>query len=562
MTAIAMGIGHVTSVSGAKVSGILVNSETTQEITGPSDLNGMVQIGALVKMNTPRATVFGVVAGLSIREPSSPPRSGEGRIIEIDLFGEAETPANGSGEFTFARGVSAYPGLGDPIHATTPEELAQIYAEPSGAHACFGTLHQDHSLPAHLLTDQLLGKHFAILGTTGSGKSCALAVVLRSILDANPYGHIVLLDPHNEYGRAFADKAEVITPEDLDLPYWLLNFEELTEVLCSSSGASRDSEAHILKQSIMVAKRDYLGANELAEYLTVDTPVPYRLGALLRSIEDLMGKLDKPDQSAPYLRLKSRIEGLRADRRFAFMFSGLTMRDNLSDILARILRIPVAGKPVTIFDLSGVPSEIIDVMVSLLCRAIFDFGLWSDRGKGVPVLLVCEEAHRYIPRDEDSGFGPTRKAISRVAKEGRKYGVSLCLVSQRPSELSETILSQCNTLFALRMSSERDQDFVRGAVPENAVGMLNVLSALRTQEAVVLGEGVSLPMRVRFNDLREDQRPHGDTAVFSTSWAQDRDDPALIIETIENWRRQTRQSGRAANGSDPAPPPQAPIASI
>lgn len=561
MTAGAMEIGHVTSVSGAKVTGILVNSETGQESVGPSDLNRGVQIGALVKMRTPCATVFGVVAALSIREPCSPPRSGEARIVEIDLFGEAETADTGSGQFAFARGVSTYPGLGDPIHAATPEELARIYAEPSAAHAQFGTLYQDHSLPVHFLTDELLSKHFAILGTTGSGKSCALAVVLRSILDSSPCGHIVLLDPHNEYGRAFADRAEVVTPENLDLPYWLLNFEELIEVLCSSRGPSRESEAHILKQAILDAKRDYLGANELAEYLTVDTPVPYRLGALLQSIDDLMGKLDKPDQVAPYLRLTTRIESLRADRRFAFMFSGITMRDNLSDILARILRIPVAGKPITIFDLSGVPSEIIDVMVSLLCRAIFDFGLWSERGKGVPVLLVCEEAHRYIPRDENLGFGPTRKAISRVAKEGRKYGVSLCLVSQRPSELSETILSQCSTIFALRMSSERDQQFVRGAVPEHAVGMLNSLPALRAQEAVVIGEGVTLPMRVRFNDLPKHQRPHGDTAVFSTSWGQDCDDPALIIETIENWRRQTRHSGRAANGSDPTPLQPSPIAS-
>ena len=175
-----------------------------------------------------------------------------------------------------------------------------------------------------------------------------------------------------------------------------------------------------------------------------------------------MGVLEKAEQSTPYLRLVARIESLRRDRRFAFMFSGLKVQDTMPEIMSReSCAFRSKDKPVTIFDLSGVPSEIVDVVVSLLCRTIFDFSLWTRRDEAVPVMLVCEESHRYIPRDRSAGFEPTRKAISRIAKEGRKYGVSLCLVTQRPSELSETILSQCNTLFALRMSNDQDQDFVR-----------------------------------------------------------------------------------------------------
>src|SRR3546814_5367773 len=236
-------------------------------------------------------------------------------------------------------------------------------------------------------------------------------------------------------------------------------------------------------------------------YVTVDTPVPYPRSGLLHNIEAAMGQLQKAEQAKPYLRLRSRIENLRADRRYAFMFSGLSVRDTMPDILARIIRVPVEGKPLTIFDLSGVPSEIVDVVVSLLCRTLFDFAIWSERDAAVPVLLICEEAHRYIPNESGHGFEPTRRIISRIAKEGRKYGLSLGLVSQRPSELSETILSQCSTLFALRMGNQKDQDFVRRALPESAEGMLGSLPALRNQQAVVVGEGVVLPMRIRFDDL-------------------------------------------------------------
>jgi hypothetical protein len=188
-----------------------------------------------------------------------------------------------------------------------------------------------------------------------------------------------------------------------------------------------------------------------------------------------------------------------------------------------------------------VPSEIVDVLVSLLCRMIFDFAMWSARDLAVPVLVVCEEAHRYIPREAGDGFGPTRKAISRIAKEGRKYGVSLCLVTQRPSELSETILSQCNTLFALRMSNDRDQEFVRGALPESAAGMMGALPALRTQEAVVVGEGVTLPMRIRFDDLAGEEKPLSETACFSSAWQQDIErNEDFVLDTLDRWRRQAR----------------------
>lgn len=531
-------VGHIVSVTGAKVTATLISAS---DAAAARQLNGAVQIGALVKMPTPESVAFGIVSTLSTGNPSPSPEFGEQWVVEIDLFGEyLKDGAAADGGFNLLRGVSRYPGLGDGVYAISTAELQEIYKRPSASNVRVGTLHQDSELPAYVVTDDLLGKHFAVLGTTGSGKSCALATVLHAIIGAHPFGHVLLLDPHNEYSRAFDGLAEVVTPDNLQLPYWLLNFEEMVEVLCSRDDTSRSSESFILKDAIATAKRSVVEKEDERRYVTVDTPVPYPLSALLHNIESAMGQLQKAEQAKPYLRLRSRIENLRADRRYAFMFAGLSVKDSMPDILTRLLRVPVDGKPLTIFDLSGVPSEIVDVVVSLLCRTLFDFAVWSERDAAVPVLLVCEEAHRYIPSEVGAGFEPTRRVISRIAKEGRKYGLSLGLVSQRPSELSESILSQCSTLFALRMGNQKDQDFVRRALPESAEGMLSALPALRNQQAVVVGEGVVLPMRIRFDDLPEAKRPHSDTASFARQWQEERGLDGFVPRTIERWRKQIR----------------------
>ncbi len=412
-----------------------------------------------------------------------------------------------------------------------------------------GTIHQDRSLPGFIATDSLLGKHFAVLGTTGSGKSCSTALILRAILDENPNGHVVVLDPHNEYGAAFGDRAEQINLSNLDLPYWLMNFEESVAAFVTSDGKDRETEIDILKDAILAARRKFLGPEENTDYVTVDTPVPYRLGEVQRLIGDAMGRLDKTETSLPYLRLQTRIKALSTDQRFAFMFSGVVVRDTMVNILSRILRVPVSGRPATIIDLSGVPSDIVDVVVSVLCRMIFDFAVWSIDAKAIPVLLVCEEAHRYVPQDENLGFAPTRRSISRIAKEGRKYGVSLCLVTQRPSELSATILSQCNTLFALRMSNENDQEFVRTTLPDGADGLLAALPALHGQECIAVGEGVTVPMRLCFDTLEEAFRPKSGTASFSQAWQKDYIDDWFIEDTIGRWRRQQREGTEAAEAA-------------
>ena len=244
----------------------------------------------------------------------------------------------------------------------------------------------------------------------------------------------------------------------------------------------------------------------------------------------------------PYLRLRTRLESLRDDRRFSFMFSDwLLGQDALSEIVGRLLRIPVNAKPLTIMDLSGVPSEIADVVVSLSCRLIFDFAVWSERGRMPPVLLVCEEAHRYVPADERVGFAATARAVTRIAREGRKYGVSLALISQRPSELSPQALSQCGTIFALRLANEHDQRFLETVMPESARANVAALSGLATQEAIVCGEGVPLPMRIRFDDLPRGRRPRSEGADFAKAWRADSADVAFRDEGVRRWRQRSRK---------------------
>src|SRR5512139_3721645 len=233
-----------------------------------------------------------------------------------------------------------------------------------------------------------------------------------------------------------------------------------------------------------------------------------------------MGKLDRAGDTTPYQRLKTKLEELRADPRYTFMFSGMLVSDTMGGFLAKLFRLPSHGRPISIVDVSGVPSEITSVVVSVLARMVFDYAIWSRTEPQRPLLLVCEEAHRYVPKDENSGGQAVRKILERIAKEGRKYGVSLGLITQRPSDLAEGVLSQCGTIIAMRLNNERDQHFVKAAMPEGARGFLDAIPALRNRECIVCGEGVAIPIRATFDDLEADRRPASADPVFSDLWNQ------------------------------------------
>ncbi|MCE2965807.1 MAG: DUF87 domain-containing protein [Alphaproteobacteria bacterium] len=549
---------HVIAVEGAKITAVINMtaaadrpSEASQDVSthvprgkilpGAQQKNAElnlqeIQIGAMVKIPTSRSVTFGLITSLAVSSGAEGARVTDQRLAKIELLGEALHSERIGVQFQFQRGVSVYPALWSPISLAENEDLAQIYARPSEACVRIGTIHQDASIPAYLLVDKLLGMHFAVLGTTGSGKSTTVALLLRQILTAYPQGRVLLLDPHNEYHQAFSDMSETMNTENLVLPYWMFNSEEIIALCVEKESPTFDRECSYLRDAVLYAKTRYNGETMPPEAVTIDSPIPYQMSDVLWYLNDKKGELEQPDGVGPYMRLIQKISRLKNDRRYKFVFPGLVIDDVFSKFCARLMRLPVMGKPITVFDLSGVPGEIVDIVVSVLCRILFDFAVWSKGVASAPLLLVCEEAHRYIAEDPTVGFAPTRKLIGKIAQEGRKYGLSLGLVTQRPSLLSQTILSQANTLIALRMANETDQSFVRKAVPETAFGLMNALPALKRQEAIISGEGVTLPMWVRFNNLTEAQRPRSETQSFTERWAKDDWTDEAVDQIIWQWR--------------------------
>jgi DNA helicase HerA-like ATPase len=530
--ATAQRVGRIVSVAGCQAVCVL-ERDSRGEVAA-------LQIGGLVKTNIGKSQVYGIVSGVSIPVPStSETADPEMKIVELLLIGEVSPPTPGRTP-AFRRGVSVFPSLGDAVFATTREDLAQVYAPPAAANISIGTLHHDRSVHAHALVDELLGKHFAVLGTTGSGKSCAAAVILRQIIAQNPNSHILLVDPHGEYAQAFGPRAEVVTAETLELPFWMLNFEEILQVLFGPGLDQASPEAEILSDLIVGAKHDYAGGPQQGyeKLYSVDTPVPYRLSDLLTRLNNAMGKLDNTENLPPYRRIKQRILALQYDARFTFMFGGVQVRDRMAPILARLFRIPADGKPICIVDLSGVPSEALPVVVAALCRITHSFAGWSSRA--CPVLLVCEEAHRFGAQVPEPGFAIIKNWLTRIAKEGRKYGISLGVVSQRPSKLSTDLISQCNTIFAMRLSNNEDLQFLSGASADTAMGLNEFLPTLLTGEAIAMGQGVTMPIRMRFHTLPEGERPGSGAVNVTTAWRQQMDSPNFLQSVVAYWRTQKR----------------------
>jgi DNA helicase HerA-like ATPase len=272
----------------------------------------------------------------------------------------------------------------------------------------------------------------------------------------------------------------------------------------------------------------------------VDSPVPYLLSDLQAILMNEMGKLDKATTSAPFTRIRSRMDELKSDPRFNFLFSGMLVGDTMVEVISRMFRLPAEGQPIAIVDVSGVPSEVTSTVVALLSRLVFDFAIWAREEVTRPVLLVCEEAHRYVPNEKNADGSSVGRILSRIAKEGRKYGVSLGLITQRPSDLAEGVLSQCGTIIAMRLNNERDQAFVRGAMPEGARGFLDSIPALRNRECIICGEGVAIPMRVVFDDLEPNKRPASADPSFSQLWSASGGEVAMVTRTVAKWRTQGR----------------------
>ena len=533
----------------------------------------MAQIGTILKILTSKSIVVAMVSSLRIGATDDE-GLGDGCLANLNILGEITTnPA--TKETKFFRGVRSFPVLNEAIYNMSPDDLRMIFNKETASCIEIGRLQQDNSIIAKVRTDDLLSKHFAILGSTGSGKSCTVALVLQAILKENGNAHVVLFDPHNEYSKSFGPMAEVISNDTLDIPIWMFDFVETTELLTSDIEDHAREETEVLHDVLLKAKRLYDRAMkkgdtsaqtklddveaelQRATHITLDSPVPYRIRDVIKLLDHSMGKLENNSNLGPYKRLKRRIQMLMADPRYQFIFRNQASPLPIDDLVGRIFRIPVANKPISILDFSGIPSEALNVVVSVVARLAFELATWSERR--IPVLLVCEEAHRYIPADKSLGFHSTRRIIGRIAKEGRKYGVSLGIISQRPSELEASTLSQCSTIFSMRLSNELDQNFVRAAVPDGAAELLSFLPSLGTAETMVFGESVNLPMRVILNTLEEEYRPHSSSAEFTDLWNRPDVSPEFMSTVFDRWRARSLTKTGNQNSSGRLATPQAAV---
>jgi DNA helicase HerA-like ATPase len=332
----------------------------------------------------------------------------------------------------------------------------------------------------------------------------------------------------------------VINPANLKLPFWLFTFEELLEIIFSGRSGN-DEEVEILGELVPLAKALYQQSREgpggrndgRAANYSVDTPVPYRLKDLLALIDERMGKLENRASRINHRRLLTRIEAVSTDPRYSFMFTNANVGgDTMAEILRHLFRWRPEGKPMTVMQLAGIPSEVVDAVVSVLCRMAFDFGLWSNGA--IPLLFVCEEAHRYVSADRSLGFQPTRRALSRIAKEGRKYKVFLGLITQRPAEIDANIVSQCSTLFAMRIANDRDQQLLLAAASDAATNLLRLLPSLGPREALAFGAGMPMPTLFTFSELPAQFIPG--VEVDSGEPGQASSNDQVIDSAIERWR--------------------------
>ena len=507
----------------------------------PADVRATV--GRFVSIRGVHSTIVAIITEVT-REHSSTSEQ-YFASASVDLLGEI---FGDQARQRFRRGVTSYPAIDDTVDLITNQELRTIYAPTGSDQIDIGTLQQDPSVTAYVDVEEMLSKHFAVLGSTGVGKSSGVSLLLNEILKARPKLRIFLLDVHNEYGRCFGERALVLNPRNLKLPFWLFNFEEIVDVLFGGRPGVPE-ELEILTEVIPLAKgvythyqhSDRLGLKRLdsnTNVYTTDTPVPYRLVDLISLIDQRMGRLENRSSRIVYHKLISRIETVRNDPRYTFMFENANVGgDTMAEVISHLFRLPANGRPMTVMQLAGFPVEVVDSVVSVLCRMAFDFGLWSD---GVsPLLFICEEAHRYASADRGIGFGPTRKAVSRIAKEGRKYGVYLGLVTQRPAELDATIISQCSTLFTMRLANERDQTLLRSAVSDAAANLLSFVPSLGTREVLAFGEGVALPTRLRFKEVPAHQLPRSEATIATTPTTSSGHDTHFVGSVLERWRGAT-----------------------
>lgn len=523
-------IGNVVSVNSSAVTVLIDANISTlkREINGKTYYIGQLSTYVLVPMGN--VVLVGMCSELRKEDVTVNGRPTQRYLMIVSLVG---TVKGGK----YERGVSIYPTVDSPVYLAEDADLAVAFSVYQRYGFSVGALSLFETQRAFLDANRFFGKHIAVLGSSGSGKSCAVASILQKVADY-PDTNIIILDIHNEYAKAFAGKCSHIAIADFELPYWLMNFEELRETFIDENDENAASQITVFKDLIVSSKK---GRNpDMSSLITVDTPVYFDLAEIRAKMqyldtEKITSGTTTPREGAFYgkfTRFLVRLDGKLNDPRYAFVFRPKTYikSSTMSELLTKILGAEGSAQ-VIILDLSGVPFDVVNTMVSLLARMIFDFNFWNANRRDFPILLVFEEAHNYLP-SMGPGSGAARRTVERIAKEGRKYGVSCMVVSQRPVEVSETILSQCNNFVILRLTNPIDQNYVRKLVPDSFAGIVDVLPALRQGEALIVGDSISMPLRVQLDFPSPE--PESADIKFYEKWKKS-EARTRVSEVVERW---------------------------
>ena len=539
-------LGHIVESNGAEFVAQLISEDDgfTPELTIDGVSIRIGQIGSYLMVRQSGIYVLVIVESMWQEVDA------EGKLVRM-------LRVNPLGEITakggFSRGVAHFPTTGAELHLVTAPTLSLLFSKYSEADFKVGKLSAFESVDVFIDPDAFFGRPAAILGQSGSGKSWSVTSFIQSTLRAMPNAHVIILDLHGEYGSKEwdpstsppfpADKVRCIKASDLEIPYWLLTYEELIELLIDDDDPNASVQIAFLRGTLLELKRESNAHLDLG-HITVDSPIYFPLETLLERFKfanettadfgktktALTGKFDQL-----LVKLQSRLN----DTRYDFLLR--PKKRNSSESLAGLLRDFVGlgdqNAKVTVLDLSSVPFDVHPTVTAQIGRLAFEFNYWNPKCREFPIFLVAEEAHSYIPRATTVGHQGTRRSFERIAKAGRKYAVGLCVVSQRPNELSETVLSQCSTFVCLRITNPDDQEYVRALVPDAARGILEALTSLAQGEAIATGEGV--PMPVRFRVTMPDPPPNAQDIEYAGMWARGPADTD-VEHIVDCWRRQRR----------------------
>ena len=566
-----------------EVDGTHIIAELDPKITELTRIYGGIiypigQFGSIIKIHFGARLLFGYVGRLRMKSeyerekgflPSQPEATA--RIIEADLFGEGEWSFDlEDWKLDFERGVSTFPLPQQKVYLTPRNELGYIYGKGLGPTIILGEHVGSGGTLCYAELNELLGKHTAILGSTGSGKSGTVTAILHSILDRGKdanlskwHPQIVILDPHNEYGTAFPNHIRLCSDErSLVLPYWLLNIEETVSLFVGKTEEAATSQTNIIKNALISVRQE--AAQKLGispQDISVDSPIPYIIGnpegldnfGFRNDVLDEEGFVGAVNQQRPinknqkdhegFNKVLRKVASLCRDSRLEFMMKSWDgQADPLIDIIKQFIG---DSEPIRIVDLSGIPNEVAGAASSAIARTLFSVKLWQTREEreNNPVLLVCEEAHRYVPNKGEAQYEAAQDAIRRLAKEGRKYGIGLMLVSQRPSEVEATVLSQCNSWIVMRITNDSDRSYVQGMLPDSLAGLTKVLSGLRRREAIFVGQAAVVPSRILIRDLVKGNKPlpRSQDIDYDKGWQSDPITDQHLLEVGKRWRLQNRE---------------------